>query len=88
MTIVHRLIGYDNITELLVIEHDIPASKLKHAKELVRIPHEDIDAIGSYQLDGSQARDIAMPVFKRINVDRYLWFLEPFDESDVEDTAA
>lgn len=88
MTIVHRLTGYDNQTERLAVEHDIPASKLKHAKEVACIPYEDMDATGSYQLNTGQARDIAMLVHKRIDVDRYSWFLEPFHESDAEDTAA
>ena len=88
MTVVHRLTGYDNKTEQLAIEHDIPASKLKHAKELARIPHEDKEAVGSYQLDLSQATGIAMLVDEKIDVDRYSWFLEPFDEDGSKETAA
>ena len=88
MTVVHRLTGYENKTERLAIEHDIPASKLKHARELARIPHEDSEAVGSYQLDPSQATDIAMLVCKKIDVDHHAWFLEPFDESGSKETAA
>ena len=88
MTVVHRLTGYDKATERLAIEHDIPASKLKHAKELAGVRHEDVDATGSYPLSAIQARAMAKLVKQMINVDRYSWFLEPFDESSVEETAA
>lgn len=88
MTVVHRMTGYDNKTEQLAIEHDIPASKLKHAKELAGVQPDDVDAAGSYPLSAGQARAIARLVNQMANIDRYSWFLEPFDESGVEDTAA
>lgn len=88
MTVVHRLTGYDNKTERLAIEHDIPASKLKHARELAGVRHDDMDAAGSYPLSAGQARTMAKLVNQVVNIDRYSWFLEPFDESDVEETAA
>lgn len=88
MTVVHRLTGYDNKTERLAIEHHVPASKLNHAKELAGVRHDDVDAAGSYPLSADQARAMARLVNQVVDMDRYSWFLEPFDESDVEDTAA
>lgn len=88
MTVVHRLAGYDNKTDRLAVEHDIPASKLKQAKELAGVWHDDADAAGSYPLSAGQARTIAELVGQIVNVDRYSWFLEPFDESDAKETAA
>ena len=88
MTVAHRITGYDNKTERLAVEHDIPASKLKHAKELAGVPLDDADAAGSYRLSTSQARAMARLVNQMVNTDRYSWFLEPFDESDGEETAA
>lgn len=88
MTVVHRLTGYDKQTEWLAIEHDVPASKLEHAKELAGVRPEDTDATGSYPLSISQARSIGRLVNQMINVDRYSWFLEPFDEESTENTAA
>ncbi len=88
MSVVHRLTGYDKKTEWLALEYDIPASKLRHAKELAGVRHEDIDAVGSYPLSISQARSLARLVNQMINVDRYSWFLEPFDENNAGNTAA
>ena len=81
MTTVHRLTGYERKSEELVFEYDIPPSKLRHAKELANVPRSDPHAAGSYPLDASQTRQIARLVNQMVNVDRYSWFLEPFDES-------
>ena len=88
MTVVHRLTGYDKKTEQLAMEHDIPETKLKYAKDVAGVEYEDMDAIGSYPLNISQTKAIAKLVGLIINVDRYYWFLEPFDQDGIENTAA
>jgi hypothetical protein len=77
---IHRLTGYDRTTELLSVEHDIPAEHLARAKRLAGVALDDPDAIGSYPLDRKQARRIAHLLGTKIDLDSCDFFLEPFAE--------
>jgi|HubBroStandDraft_4_1064222.scaffolds.fasta_scaffold1772631_2 hypothetical protein len=75
---VHRLIGYDRETEELAWQHDIPEAKLTVVKKIAKVDANDSDAIGSYELTASQAREIAGIIQQPINTRKYIFYLEPF----------
>jgi hypothetical protein len=76
--IVHRLIGYDRETEELAWQHDIPEAKLSVVKKIAKVDTDDAEAIGSYELTASQAREIAGIIQQPINTRKYIFYLEPF----------
>jgi hypothetical protein len=78
MSIAHRMTGYDKRTESLQIEHDIPNDRLGEVRVLAHVPSEDEDAVGSYPLNGTDARQVGWKLGKDINPDLYNWFVEPF----------
>jgi hypothetical protein len=75
---VHRLIGYDRETEEIAWQHDIPEAKLTVVKKIAKVDANDSDAIGSYELTASQAREIAGIIQQPINTKKYFFYLEPF----------
>jgi hypothetical protein len=80
MTVVHRITGYDKRRGNLTFEHDIPQDKMRYVKDLAKVAKKDDEAIGSYELAPEQARQIARAINKMINVEAYVWYLEPFSD--------
>lgn len=77
---VHRLVGYHRKTEQLSAEYDIPAALLPVIKRIADVSQDDPDALGSYPLDGDQARNIAERIGVRVDPSKLDYFLEPFAE--------
>jgi hypothetical protein len=78
--IVHRLVGYDPVTDRVAYSHDIPTEKLAFAKAVAHVAPTDPDAIGCYPLSDPEARDIA----GTLNIalpQAFRYFLEPADTS-------
>jgi hemerythrin-like domain-containing protein len=80
MTVVHRITGYDKRRGNLMVEHDVPQDKMRRIKDLANVEKRDDAAVGSYELAPDQAKKIARAINKMINVEGYIWFLEPFGE--------
>jgi hypothetical protein len=78
MTVVYRLTGYNKRTEWLEREYDVPDAVLPQAKAIAMVP--PTDAGGSYELDEHQACAIAQLLRVSIDIDGYIWGLEPFAE--------
>ncbi|MGP0089691.1 MAG: hypothetical protein ACLPKB_07000 [Xanthobacteraceae bacterium] len=55
----HRLIGYDRKTDEQKFSLSIPQSQFRAVTSVVRFEPDDPKAFDSYQLEYSQARDIA-----------------------------
>ncbi len=81
MSIIHRMTGYDKRTERLASEYDVPSHLVDKARGIAKVA-EVSDGFGSYPLDAAQAQAIALLADATIDVDRYDWFLEPFQGSN------
>ena len=76
--IVHRLVGYDPVTDLIAFEHDIPQKKISFAKNIAHVGPGDPDAIASYPLSKMSARDLAGALHVDLPARDLDFFLEPF----------
>lgn len=76
--VVHRLVGYDPVSERLAFEHDIPRDKLPLVKRIAHVDPTDAQAAGSYPLKDDEARDIAGASGFAMPPQDLQFFLEPF----------
>ena len=83
MSVIHRLTGYDKVSENLAAQFDVPISQLELAKSVAGVSSDDPEAALSYPLTPEQAKRIAQAIGQLVDADRHLWFLEPF--ADWED---
>jgi hypothetical protein len=79
--VVHQLTGYDQETELLAVEYDVPRHFLAKVKRIAEVSEDDPEAIGSYPLRRDQAKDITELLGIDIDADRFDFFLEPYAEN-------
>jgi len=80
MIAAHRLIGYDRKTDEQKFSLPIPESQLHAVTNFVRFEPDDPKAFDSYQLEFSQARDIAGTLAKHhlpTELDYYLEYFAP-----------
>jgi hypothetical protein len=80
MTVIHRVTGYDKRTELLEVEYDVPEQKFSAIREIVQVPLDDPQAVGSYPLDADAVQQVGRKLDRVLSADAYDWFLEPFAE--------
>ncbi|MBV9776789.1 MAG: hypothetical protein JO143_07040 [Acetobacteraceae bacterium] len=59
MSVVYALVGYDRQTARMVLRVALPPSAIPPAKEIAGISCDDDTQMGDWELDMSQARDIA-----------------------------
>jgi hypothetical protein len=76
--VVHRLVGYDPITERVAFQHDIADSKLGIVKRIARVSQTDPDAVGAYPLSKAELRDLAGILGIKLPREKMDFFLEPF----------
>ena len=76
--IVHRLVGYDPVTDLIAFEHDIPAQNISFAKTVAHVGLGDPDAVASYPLTRMSAHDLAGILSVELPSKDLDFFLEPF----------
>ena len=76
--VIHRLVGYDPMTERLVWKSDIPERDLQYAKEVAGISPGDPEALGSYPLKPMVARDLGRALGLLVPPEELEFFLEPF----------
>jgi hypothetical protein len=79
MSLRYRLVGYDRVTDRMLVHFDIPNDDVWTVKQIARVSPLD-DGLGAYPLDNPQARDIAGLLRQAIDTERCEFFLEPFAE--------
>jgi hypothetical protein len=85
VSVIHKLTGYDKVSEKLAAQIDVPISQLGQAKQVAGVGQEDPEAALSYPLTSEQAKRIGQTIGQFVDTDRYLWFLEPFaDWGDIK----
>lgn len=80
--LVHRLVGYDQRTERVSVEYEIPAERLSQVKWMAEVDPDDPDAIYSYPLDPRTARIIGRIIGQAVDAEHLDFFLEPFPEAE------
>jgi len=73
----HQLIGYDRRTEFVAVEYEIDPKIFKKIREIANVDRKDRDAVGAYALNPEQLRAISTLLGKKLETDRYDFFLEP-----------
>ena len=87
MKVMHRLIGYDRLTDRMKARFEIPSGRLAEAKRIAGVASDDPDAAWSYPLSADQARAVAGLLRASIDPDRLEFFLEPFADLGAESDA-
>jgi hypothetical protein len=59
MPVIYALVGYDKQTERMTLRIELPASVVPVAKQIAGIKIDDDTQVGDWELDFSQAKDIA-----------------------------
>jgi len=77
MTFAYTLVGYDRQTERMGPRHELPPAAILPAKRVAGIDQVADSALGEWELQSSQARDIAGLIGIAIDTTRYDYFLEP-----------
>jgi hypothetical protein len=77
MASTYKLVGYDRETELLAVDHRLPAASVERAKVIAGTAAQP-DIVGDWPLSPDQARGIAEIAGVTLDFDRYDWFLEPY----------
>lgn len=81
MSVVHRITGYDRITEALMEQHTVPHRLLPVAKAAAQISADDPDAVWSYKLSAEAASRLAKAMRVALDTARNEYFLEAFAAS-------
>lgn len=78
--VVHRLVGYDRMSDRLISQYDLPDKLLPEIYRIVGVEDDDPHAIASYEVTWVQANTIAKLVGFALVADYLDFFLEPFAE--------
>jgi hypothetical protein len=78
MSVVHRITGYDRITEALTEQHAVPLRLLSSAKAVAQVSADDPDAVWSYKLSADAANRLAAAMRIALDTARNEYFLESF----------
>lgn len=81
MSVVHRITGYDRVTEALTEQHAVPRWLLPAAKAAARVSADDPDAVWSYKLSADAANRLATAMHVVLDTARNDYFLEAFTAS-------
>jgi hypothetical protein len=81
MSVVHRITGYDRVTEALTEQHTVPPRLLPAAKAAAQISADDADAVWSYKLGADAAHRLAAAMHVALDTTRNDYFLESFAAS-------
>lgn len=77
MTLAHAVTGYFRKTGNIEREYNLPADQFGLIKELVHVPPEDEQAVGTYPIVNGSVLKVSQILGKSLNTDLYDWFLEP-----------
>jgi hypothetical protein len=78
--ITHRLVGYDQRSGQVAVEHPIPPRHFAVAKTIAGVGFDDSDAALCYKLNKHQAREIAGAIGAAIDADALNFYMEGFAE--------
>lgn len=77
MTIAHKIVAYDRLTELVASEHDVPAQKFDIVRQVAGVAPSDPEAIGNYRLSPPAAEEIGRIIGAPADTKRFDFYLEP-----------
>lgn len=80
-SIVHELVGYHPQTDACVWSVALPRARMETIKRMVCTDDDDPDAVGSYPVDLSVARDIAGLIGAGPLDPALVYYLEPYAEA-------
>jgi hypothetical protein len=78
---IHRLIGYDRISGVAVVEHAIPATHLAFAKQVAEVGPDDPFVTRCYPLTPADACKVARAIGAVLKADGLNLFLEGMAEA-------
>jgi len=78
MSVVHRITGYDRVTEALAEQHTVPLRLLPAAKAAAQINADDPEAVWSYLLSADAANRLATAMHVVLDTAHNDYFLEAF----------
>lgn len=73
----HRLVGYDRVTELVSDEISLTQQDFDAVKTIVGVTYSDPDAVGSYPIDPPTAQEVGKRIGRVLDTRRMDFFLEP-----------
>ena len=79
MSVVHRVTGYDKLSERLELERDVPTALVIEARRVAEAPLDVRDAPGAFPLGEAAVARLSGMLGFPMSVERYDWFLEPFE---------
>jgi hypothetical protein len=78
---IYRVVIYDRVSEQMKGSLVVPPSVLAKVKRIAGFKPED-DGLGEYPLDDAQTTKIAKVLGFRPEVDRFFYYVEPYDPPD------
>ncbi len=75
---VHRVAGYDKVSERLELERDVPPALVMEARQAAEAPADVRDAPGAFPLGAAAVTRLSELLGFPTSAERYDWFLEPF----------
>ena len=84
MALMHRVVGYDRLTDEARQLLDIPGPLMGPVKRIVAVPNDDPDAVWSYELSAAQAQEIARLIGGELEPTAD-FFLQAFADAQLSD---
>ncbi len=84
MSVVHRITGYDKLTEMLALQFDLSDADFVRLQTYTAFYGSCKDTLGAIEIASKAAPEISY--FCKIPLDeasRYDWFIEPFESEAV-----
>jgi hypothetical protein len=78
MSVVHRITGYDRVTEALTEQHTVPLRLVPAAKAAAQINADDPEAVWSYPLGVNAVHRLATAMHVVLDTAHNDYFLEAF----------
>lgn len=79
MSVLHRVTGYDKVSERLALERDVPAALVVEARQVAEAPPDVALAPGAFPLGAAAVARLSEMLGLPMSAERYDWFLEPFE---------
>jgi hypothetical protein len=80
MVLMYEVTGYDRQTGRLAVSYGVPERKIALVKKIAGISASD-DGLGSYPLGGEEISTIARALDAEIELEKWDFYLEPYEES-------
>ena len=80
MSVVHRVVGYDKVSERLARACDVPAEFVGAARRIADAPEDVAEAPGAFPLGNTATMRLSALLGIPMSDTQYDWFLEPFED--------